>query len=351
MKQLIAQTQQRLRELGIDLIGDLADGASVTLARGRSKQKYRVIVAADKLATIQQVQAFLVAHSAVSAPSERVLVVSDFATLPFAATTDGTGIDYVDASGNAGIEFGDVLIRVRGKRPRNAATPLRDESLTARAGSHSTNPFSPVRSRVVFALLTWPHLLNSTIRETAQAAGTSQGSVHLTNETLRELEYTLKTPNGIQWRDWSQTAEAWLATYPSTLGRTLSLTTLSGDIDRPKKVLVDDPVFVSGESAFDPELAPNLAYSDQLLRPTTLTLYVEDYDVKLAIRNRWRADGHPNIFIRQKFWKSPDHADAPLAGFRAAPRLLVIADLLSTNEPRQMKTARELLVLEHERHK
>lgn len=335
-----------LQDLGIELRGELTEGSQVTLARGHSRQAYTVAVGPQKIPI-----AVRAAQDGVRlSDSQRQLLILDYASTPLVAEMEKTGVDYVDAAGNAGLEFGDVIVRIRGKRTSSRITSHAERSQASQDRSRATNLFSPTRSKVVFALLAWPHLMSATVREIASAAGTSQGSAHLTTELLRGLQQTIETSEGTRWRDWSRTANAWLATYPTTLGKSLSLATLSGNIDRPRKVGTEDPVFLSGESAFSPDQETRLAYIDQLIRPSTLTLYVRSYDPQFAIKNRWRSDGPPNIFIREKFWRAPDNSDTPLVGFRSAPPLLVIADLLSTNEPRQLEAAQGLLSLEHDRH-
>ena len=37
-----------------------------------------------------------------------------------------------------------------------------------------------------------------------------------------------------------------------------------------------------------------------------MTLYVMELDPRLAIVNRWRSDGEPNVVVRRKFWNAPD---------------------------------------------
>ena len=75
-----------------------------------------------------------------------------------------------------------------------------------------------------------------------------------------------------------------------------------------KNVQPEDPVFVSGESA-----------AEDLLRPASLTLYVQEFDPRLAVVNRWRSDGPANIVVRRKFWQVPHDSDGGLAGVRPAP--------------------------------
>jgi hypothetical protein len=60
------------------------------------------------------------------------------------------------------------------------------------------------------------------------------------------------------------------------------------EIGPVRDVHSDDPVFVSGESA-----------AEDLLRPATLTLYVEELDPRLPVVNKWRSNGPANIVVRR----------------------------------------------------
>lgn len=88
-------------------------------------------------------------------------------------------MQYLDAAGNAWIQFGDVLIDVRG-RPRPVDAPR-----TPGSG----NLFSVGRDQVVMALLAWPHRWEAPQRDVAAAAGVSLGQAHNTLTLLAQAEY------------------------------------------------------------------------------------------------------------------------------------------------------------------
>src|SRR5664280_492175 len=114
------------------------------------------------------------------------------------------------------------------------------------------------------------------------------------------------------------------------LATKLTLAQYRGESGPVKDVHSDDPVFVSGESA-----------AEDLLRPATLTLYVEELDPRLPVVNKWRSDGPANIVVRRKFWQAPNDNDGALAGVRPTPWPLVYADLVTSDDPRVRTVARQ----------
>jgi len=134
--------------------------------------------------------------------------------------------------------------------------------------------------------------------------------------------------------------DLWAAAFPTGLATKLTLARYRGQIGPVKHVRSDGPVFFSGESA-----------AEDLLRPATLTLYVEQLDLRLPVVNQWRSDGPANIVVRRKFWQVPHDSsssggasrdpDGALAGVRPAPWPLVYADLVTSGDPRVRTVARE----------
>lgn len=208
-----------------------------------------------------------------------------------------------------------MLIDVQGRRPAEGGRQV--------AHDPSGNLFSVGRAQVVLALLSWTTLWSASTRELARAAGVSTGLAH---NTLQLLDAAGFTPHGSSSHN-HELLEYWAAAYPTGLGRRLALASYVGDPTTVTPVDPDHPLFLSGESA-----------ADDLVRATTMTLYVEDLDHRLPLSNRWRTDGEPNIFVRQKFWHAPRPAP-PEIGVLRAPWPLVYADLRATNDPRLHEVA------------
>jgi hypothetical protein len=235
-------------------------------------------------------------------------------------------IQFVDAVGNAWIEFGDVLIDVRRRRPPS--------DLATGPRTTGGNLFSAARAQVTFALLQWPRLWKRPQREVAEAAGVSLGQANNALAMLGEVGFG---PGG--HRSNAELLDLWAAAFPSGLGPKLVLAMYRGSIDGLEKVNVEDPVFVAGAV-----VSGEVAASD-LLRPAALMIYVDQLDPLMPIRNKWRSDGTPNITVRRKFWRTPPDEthdyDGPLVGLRIAPAVLVYADLLASDDPRVRSIAPE----------
>ena len=237
------------------------------------------------------------------------------------------GVQYVDVAGNAWVEFGDVLIDVRGRHsPRVEG---------GRPHATPSNLFSSARAQVAFTLLAWPELWNAPQREVAEAAGVSLGQANNALSMFRQA--------GFQPGFGAQRAELldlWAAAFPTGLAQKLTLAAYSGSVDSLEKLHAEDRVFVAGDVLLSGEVAAR-----GMLRPASLTVYVEHLEPQLPIRNRWRSDGPPNIIVRRKFWTTPNGAthdyDGPLGGLRNAPWPLVYADLLASGDPRVRGVAKE----------
>lgn len=250
------------------------------------------------------------------------LVFTSLVAPKTAETFRRAGTQYLDTGGNAWIEFGDVLIDVRGRRPDRKST---DAVPRVRAG----NLFSSGRSQVVFALLAWPQLWDAPRRELAHASGVSVGQAHNTLELLAEAGYEAGQARLRQ----TDLLDIWAAAFPTNLAKRLTLATYRSNVERMQKVNAEGPVFLSGESA-----------DGVALRPATLTLYVEKLRPDLAVNNRWRTDGEPNVVIRRKFWHAPRESadyDDLQTGLRNAPWPLVYADLAASDDPRVRSAATE----------
>ena len=246
------------------------------------------------------------------------LVFTSFIAPRSAGAFRRAGVQYLDMVGNAWVEFDGVLLDVRG-RPRS-------DDLAVPAHKPAGNLFSTARAQVAFALLAWPPLWEATRRDLAHAAGVSLGQAHNALALLTEAGYRRDRPRPGQ----TELLDLWAAAFPTGLATKLTLARYRGQIGPVSGLHSEDPVFVSGESAVE-----------DLLRPATLTLYVEELDPRLPVVNKWRSDGPANIVVRRKFWQVPHDNDGALAGVRPAPWPLVYADLVTSDDPRVRTVARE----------
>jgi hypothetical protein len=304
---MLVRLATQLRDIGFDAQVDpdeLATFAAVRsaglrLARGKSAQNFELRFGA----TVP------LAAAPRGADGRLVFVYSNFVNAKSGDAFRRAGVQYLDAAGNAWIDFGDVLIDVRGRPRRLEAAPR-----TRAAG----NLFSAARAQVVFALLAWPHLWRAPQRQISAAAGVSVGQVNDTLNLLRDSGYGVDDvrPGA------GELLDLWAAAFPTGLAHRLTLATYRGEIGEAQ-IEAAGEVYVSGEAA-----------ATELLRPASLTIYVVDLDPHLPVANRWRSDGESNIVVRRKFWTAPGGAGAERAVSGAAPWPLVYADLLASDDLR-----------------
>ncbi|MFI7587998.1 type IV toxin-antitoxin system AbiEi family antitoxin [Spongisporangium articulatum] len=320
MSDLLAILKTRLEEFGlrVETTGRPPDGygdVPLILSRGSSRREF--VLELSKYGTLSHVR-----HN--RSPEEKAptpLIGASSVSSRSADAFRRAGIQYVDAGGNASIRFGDVLIDVRGRRSeRDAADGRMDKG---------GNLFSTARAQVAFALLQWPRSWKKPQREVADIAGVSLGQA---NDAMKMFRDNGFGPGGHRTDD--EFLDLWAASFPNGLGRKLLLATFHGSIQGFRTL--DSEAVVSGEFA-----------AEDLIRPTTLTIYVTDVDPMLPVMNRWRSrePSDSNVTVRRKFWKTPlDESPEPAhpsVGLPTAPSVLVFADLLSSNDPRVRNVAAE----------
>ena len=259
--------------------------------------------------------------------NERLLLLGPRVTERSAEMFRQLGINYLDFAGNAFITFDGVHIDVRGRRfqaPHSASLP--------RMTRGGVNLFSAKRSQVIFALLSWPELLERPVRELAKTAGVSLGQAQETLELLTEYGFLDDRKQFVRSQH-ERLIDLWAAAFPTGLGSQSKTGRLAGDwrgFDPGGFDPGETTVSVSGEAAVP-----------DLLRPETMVLYTDEFPTELIRAHRWRRDeAQPNIFLRRQFWQPQDSPEEP--DVHRAPWLLVYADLLAANDSRQREAAEQL---------
>ena len=238
----------------------------------------------------------------------RRVYITDYLSARSAEVLRRMGVHFVDAAGNAFVREDGWFIDVRGRRSaKRVADPRRFGA--------STNLYSAKRAQVIFALLTWPELLDASVRTVADAAGVSVG---IAQSTMSELRRRTLWPDRGDAR--SALIDGWAAAFPETLARSLTIRTVRAE----RFDGFSGRVLASGEAAASAQM-----------RATSGVVYVDDLTTELLIENRWRTDGPANLVVRRRFWSHGDSAP------HEAPALLVYGDLLATDDPRTRSVARE----------
>ncbi len=300
--EVMYEARARLAEAGLD--AEFEDDSFTLGWRGASVRLRAVYVPQLTLSAVESGPSF---------DAERTLFVSGYVNAKTADALRRRGLQYVDSSGNMNLLNDEWLINIQG---RKAAPRIRPERYS------SENMFSPRRAQVVFALLTWPELMDAPLRDLSAASGVSLGLAHSTFFALKENHRMWPAnPDGRQ-----RLIDAWAAAFPSGLAPSLAI---RGFRAEKFDMFFGDDIEVSGEAAHSAGLRANRA-----------TVYVGELDDTLIMANRWRSDGPQNLFVRKKFWLAPWQSD--LSGARDAPPLIVYGDLVASDDPRLQEAAARL---------
>ena len=271
-----------------------------------------------------------------------VLVVAPMISDAVGQVLRARGLDYVDAAGNVLLRWPGARIDVRGRR---AAAPSVDL-----AGPSARRPFVRSGVQVTFALLAWPQLTASTVREIAEAAGVAVGTTHSVLRDLLAGGYLVGAPSGRQMVRGGELLTRWTEAYALSLYASLGLGLYRAEDPAwwtsARADLADAGVDLGGEAA--------ASVLDERLRPGTVWLYAEQVPAAVLAAHRCRrADdpGSANVIVRRRFWRAPTrrgevagghppHVVSSDAGL--VPSVLVYADLLASGDPRQRDHAQRL---------
>lgn len=246
-----------------------------------------------------------------------------------------SGIQYMDAAGNAFVNSNNYHVVIVGQRPSGKAfvstmvksKAIGDDEKTGKA-------FQPAGLKVIFSLLSNPALANSSLRTIVNQSGVSLGSVSAIHKDLLAHGYLQKVNNTIELKDRGQLIMRWAEAFPYLVRNKTQLGQFTSD-DMDWWRAVDEKVGVqlSGEVAAS-LLSNYLQPKDGIVYATKETLR----DLMKAARLRRLKEGEQPTFIidvYEPFWPMEP-------GKLTAPKLIVYSDLLSNNDPRNEDAARRI---------
>jgi hypothetical protein len=314
----------RAAEYGVELVGEALPTAqeplaAVTFRRGSHQQQVFALF-------LPRLDVMDLGDMPPTPPGTPLLMIGPRVTPRNAERLRAAGLNFIDAHGNAYLAIADTLIDVRGRTGNPIAA-----SYHPPAGSML---FTNKRAQVIFAIISWPELLEGRLRDLAAASGVSVGFVQKTLillESTQHLERHGKTRTARALTDIDRLIEGWVAAFPSGLGAQSKTRTFRGDFVPTALEDSGPAVYLSGE-----------AVAPWIHRNPTWTLYVDDLPRDAIRAGRWSsASREPNIFVRSRFWQEPDGDAVSREGrVRTAPPLLVYADLLASGDSRQKEAAR-----------
>lgn len=261
-------------------------------------------------------------------PSASILV-ADYVNPKLAERLRQNGILFIDAAGNAFVVAGDVYVFIKGNRLASVETAPRKKSRAFHASG----------LRLIFHFLHNPSLLNKTYREIAASTGVALGTVGWVINDLKASGY-LSGADKSQSRELKSPLELldrWAEAFPERLKPDLSLGAYlcrSAHLWKDLKPL-DHKAVWSGEVG---------AYLlDGYLTPEIQTLYLPGDELKnLVIKHRLsktdaarHSEDGAIIWVYEKFWSNGGSKGI-------APDILVYADLLSTDDPRNLEAAKRI---------
>ena len=238
-------------------------------------------------------------------------------------------LNCIDLAGNAHINVPGLLILVKGQKH------LPNQLHHFKTG----NALTLTNLRMVFAILCRTDLLNAPYREIAHMAGIALGTVGQGFRDMADRGITLggheKTTRVLVQPE--KLIQEWVTNYPIRLRPKL----------KPQRFKSNKPDWWKNiELASYQALWGGEVAADKLthyLKPNFFTLYFignnkQKNKTRLILENRLIPDDHGDIELLEAFWdfdKNHAHPDT-------VPPLLIYADLISSNDPRNIETANML---------
>lgn len=235
-------------------------------------------------------------------------------------------LQFIDQAGNCFLRQPGLYVYVSGRKE------------IARENPAVTRGLTPAALRLVFAILTRPDILNSSVRKMAEVASISHGAVGGALTMLEEMGFLTSPRPGqrmlVAPQRW---LDAWTEGYLGRLRPKLetikmsSVSPLAALIDRVTPRMRE--VVLGGEAA--------AAYRHFGLKPGTLSLYVNfgepDVLKGLVHELKLRRDPQGPIELVSMFWNANE-----LQCFPTVPDALIYADLVGIGDARTLEIAEKL---------
>lgn len=311
--------------------------AYINIAHNNKNYEFVVEVKnVDRFATVAQVKHQLEEFN--KAP----LLIAPRLTDAAANNCKELGLNFIDLAGNAYINEPDFFILIKGQKlDQNQNNPMNYFK--------GNKALTPTNLRMVFALLCNTEILNAPYREIAKVAGIALGAVGWGFNDLAARALTLgdgKKNNRVLIQH-EKLIQEWVTNYPIKLRPKLNPKRFkANNLDWWKNLDVKQY-----EAQWGGEVA-----ADKLtnyLKPNFYTLYLHGKELKknmnkLIVENRLVPDPNGDIEILEAFWDFDEADFLP----ETVPTLLVYADLIASNDPRNLETAKMIYdgVIQHANH-
>ncbi len=254
-------------------------------------------------------------------PAFYPLLVTPYMTRKLAERCRELQLLFIDTAGNAHINVPGLTIYITGE-PKPA---------TLKDAPHRYRAYTQVGMKVIFALLCDQELADATYREIAQAAQVGFGTIGPVIKDLENRGHLVQRGRRKTLVNTRELMEAWVARYPDALRPKLFRNRYQTDVARLQAL------DLRGLKAFwGAEVAAERLTG--YLKAERFTLYLRGDAKPLLMQARMRLDLNGNAELLQAFWNLPQDPAHP----DLVPPLLAYADLMATQDGRNLETARLL---------
>ena len=229
-------------------------------------------------------------------------------------------INFIDTAGNICIIIPPVFIYITGKKP--------DEEVPAKKYLGTFQAAAGLQ--IVFALLCNRDLVKKTVRELANLTGFATGTIHNVFNDLARRGYIIKhEKTGKKLVNRRTLLNKWIEAYPENLRPKIIYGKYKPiQIDKTGNDLKEYGALWGGETA--------AAIMTNYLTPKIQTIFIGDEVKKFIFRKRLELDPKGELELMEIFWKFK----WPEVEIHVVPPILVYADLMATDDERNIETAK-----------
>ncbi len=254
--------------------------------------------------------------------NEIPIVISRFVNKELAILLKELSINFIDTAGNALIKVPPLYIDIKGNR-------LGDPP-AAKTNGNKRARYKTASLQLIFSLLCNPGLERNPYREIAGLADIGLGTVQLYMRQLERDGFLLRQNKKILGLiNKEKLLHLWVEDYPQQI----KVKNVIGRYEiKDQHINFEDTIekfnaLLGGETA--------AARITNYLRPFIHTIYFDAKVGEFILRNRLKKRPNGNIELIKKFWNFDDDNYE----YNLVPNILIYADLISTNDQRNIETA------------
>jgi hypothetical protein len=231
-------------------------------------------------------------------------------------------IGYIDGAGNAYLQADGLFIQIEGNKNEKLLKP-------------KTGGFTAKGLVIIFHLLENPDLVLLPYKTIAQKTGVSSDTISETFAQLKEKRFLVKIDEQqLKIIETEKLKARWIETYPDILKPKQHLGNFSF-LQTQTEQHAWENINLQNGTVWGSE--PAAALLTHYLQPQIFTLYTTETTAALMRQYRLVPNPKGNIEVYKKFWND-DVDSSP----NTAPKLLVYADLINSQDGRNINTAKLL---------